>query len=503
VAATIAVDVVVQRLERLTWSAEQRVREAIALANNEILKQADASPAYVGMTCVLTLAVITDGRVTIGHVGDSRLYKLTPRGISKLTHDHSPIGEREDAREISEVEAMQHPRRNEVFRDVGSAFREPDDPDFIEIVTTTFEPESALLLCSDGLSDMLPSTAIERTVRQHAGDPAAVVSALIAAANEAGGKDNVTVVYVEGPRFAETPRLVAVPIQRRARAQTAAPEPATEDLTEARASGNAGAVVSSIWRTMLESRSAWLAAGVFAGVLLGIGLTIWPGLDPIVATPGRTLTVGTAAQYATIGAALDAARARDVVQVEPGEYEEAVTVKDGVTLTARVPGSVTLVAPAGRSGWVGVSAPGHLGARVSGIRVLGRPAAPIDVGLRLSGHDVSVDDVSVEGSVAVGMEIVNDGAIVVRGSRFTGIKGIPMRIGASARPAVRQNLFVRAPADEDAFGVAIAIAGAAAPQLTGNVFVGFSETLGPAARHELMHGNYSIRGSEGARTERP
>src|SRR5688500_9522617 len=77
VAATIAVDVIVQRLARPTWSAAQRVREAIALANNEILKQAEASPAHAGMTCVLTLAVVTDQRLTIGHVGDSRLYLLT------------------------------------------------------------------------------------------------------------------------------------------------------------------------------------------------------------------------------------------------------------------------------------------------------------------------------------------------------------------------------------------------------------------------------------------
>ncbi len=165
VAAAIAVDVITQRLERPIGTPAQRVREAIALANNEILRQAERSPAHAGMTCVLTLALLTEDQLTIGHVGDSRLYKLTRDGLRKLTHDHSPIGEREDAQEISEADAMKHPRRSEVFRDVGSAFHEPDDPDFIELVDATFEPDAALLLCSDGLSDMISSAVILRTVR--------------------------------------------------------------------------------------------------------------------------------------------------------------------------------------------------------------------------------------------------------------------------------------------------------------------------------------------------
>ena len=141
VAAAIAVDVITARLERPIGSPAQRVREAIALANNEILRQAERSPTHAGMTCVLTLALLTEDQLTIGHVGDSRLYKLTRDGLRKLTHDHSPVGEREDAHEMSEADAMKHPRRSEVFRDVGSAFHEPDDPEFIELVAATLEPD--------------------------------------------------------------------------------------------------------------------------------------------------------------------------------------------------------------------------------------------------------------------------------------------------------------------------------------------------------------------------
>src|SRR5215216_4696106 len=204
VAATIAADRIRRRVERQDAPAHVRVREAITLANREILLKAQSDPKLAGMACVLTLAVLEGQELTIGHVGDSRLYRLDARGISKLTHDQSPVGELEDARAISETAAMQDDRRNEVYRDVGSEPRDPDAEDFIELVRTRFDEDAALLLCSDGLTDMLSALEVNRIARLHAGTPAAAVAALIAAANEAGGKDNVTAVLVEGPKFRYT-----------------------------------------------------------------------------------------------------------------------------------------------------------------------------------------------------------------------------------------------------------------------------------------------------------
>jgi serine/threonine protein phosphatase PrpC len=155
------------------------------------------------MACVLTLAVLENGTAVVGHVGDSRLYQVRRGEIRKVTHDHSPVGEREDSRELSEADAMRHPRRNEVFRDVGSEEHTPDDADFIEIAGVPFDAESALLLCSDGLSDQVPSAEIRASVERHAGNPQAAVNELIAAANRAGGKDNVTVLVVEGEQFTQ------------------------------------------------------------------------------------------------------------------------------------------------------------------------------------------------------------------------------------------------------------------------------------------------------------
>src|SRR5262249_58941619 len=180
------------------------VRQANAIANNEIPRAAVLQPEWNGMACVLTVVVVDDSRAAVGHVGDTRLYKLRNDRIDKVTRDHSPIGEREDANELSELEAMHHPRRNEVYRDVGSDPHQLDDPDFIDACEIAFEPDAALLLCSDGLTDLVDSSSLHGIVKRCAGQPDRVVKELIDAANAAGGKDNISVVYVEGERFAPT-----------------------------------------------------------------------------------------------------------------------------------------------------------------------------------------------------------------------------------------------------------------------------------------------------------
>ena len=170
-AADVAVQMLRTRLERETGTVPDRVREAITVANNEIHRMSSMRPEWRGMACVLTVVVVEEGRAIVGHVGDTRLYKLRRGRIEKVTRDHSPIGEREDAREISELDAMQHPRRNEVYRDVGSEPHEPADPDFVDVQEITFEPDAALLLCTDGLTDLVHSSSINQIVRRHAGRP--------------------------------------------------------------------------------------------------------------------------------------------------------------------------------------------------------------------------------------------------------------------------------------------------------------------------------------------
>jgi serine/threonine protein phosphatase PrpC len=252
VAAGLAADAIRRQMRTSDKDtpAGQRIRDAIVLANQRILERSTLEPDLKGMSCVLTLAMVSDGALTVGHVGDSRLYKLTAGGIAKLTHDHSPIGDREDRGELTEIEAMRHPRRNEVYRDVGSQPHDAADEDFIEVLSTTLEPDAAVLVCSDGLSDLVTSVEIQRVVRKDSGDPASVVAALIDAANAAGGKDNITVAYVEGPDFPDRIRngaTLPLPARIVGEAQVLTPE------RPAPSRGNA-------WRPYL-----------FVGFLLGLG----------------------------------------------------------------------------------------------------------------------------------------------------------------------------------------------------------------------------------------
>ena len=196
VAAGIARDIIVKRMAWPTGSAEERLREAITLANNEIFRQGQQHPEWRGMGCVLTVALIEREKLTIGHVGDTRLYVLRQGKAVKITPDHSPIGLIEDGGLLAEVEAMRHPRRNEVSRDVGSEFHSPEDTGFVEVIERRVAPGESILLCSDGLTDLLTREEISRIEATHRADAVAVVEALIGAANEAGGRDNVTVVYV-------------------------------------------------------------------------------------------------------------------------------------------------------------------------------------------------------------------------------------------------------------------------------------------------------------------
>jgi serine/threonine protein phosphatase PrpC len=200
-AAQTAIEVIPRHLEGSQGDVAERVRQAITGANNEIYRRAQEREEWHGMACVLTLAVAHQDGIMLGHVGDSRLYLVWNGTLRKVTPDHSLVGELEDRGELTEAEAISHPKRNEVFRDVGSRPRAADEEEFIEIRSFPFRPAAALLLCTDGLSDMLTSAEMNEIVQRYSGDPSVVVRELVDAANRMGGKDNISVVFVAGPEF--------------------------------------------------------------------------------------------------------------------------------------------------------------------------------------------------------------------------------------------------------------------------------------------------------------
>jgi len=431
-AAAIARDVILQRLARPLGSSAERVREAIAIANNEIFRRSAAEPELAGMTCVVTLAVVSEGRVTVGHVGDSRLYKLRPGGVRKLTRDHSPVGEREDAGELGEIEAMQHPRRHEVFRDVGSALRDKDEPDYVEIVEDVLEDDAAILVCSDGLTDMIPSSAIARVVRTHAGDPEAVAAALIAAANEAGGRDNVTVVYAEAPGFADA---FKAGIGAEAPVEPAAAGAATSVTAGRRA-----------WPgRVVASRTTWFvlgaALGVLGALLLAWRLTNEPPMvgRTLIAAPQASETVG------TLAAAVQVARAGDVIRLEPGIYAESVEVPEGVALRARVAGASLFVRPAAATGrWVAIIASGSSGGVISGIRVASTTEAPVQVAVQVGGHGRAIELMQIDGPVEAAVQLLPDTTASLQGSQFA-VSGVAVALAPRSQLEATGNVFVGPP----------------------------------------------------------
>src|SRR5688572_8287916 len=151
-AAAIAADVLRASLGR---ASEADLRAAFARASDAIYQAATQDPTLAGMACVASLAAVSNGHVRFAHVGDTRLYKLQAGKIIKLTRDQSPVGELEDGGALSETEAMRHPRRNEIYKDLGSRSPGPDVAGSVLTGEATFEPDAALLLCSDGLSDQV------------------------------------------------------------------------------------------------------------------------------------------------------------------------------------------------------------------------------------------------------------------------------------------------------------------------------------------------------------
>ena len=174
------------------------LKQAVIAANNAIYERRQVDTARPNMSCVLTSVIVDAERKVIDmvHVGDTRLYQFNAGVLTKLSHDHSLVGYREEIGDLTEEQAMHHPQRNVISRDVGSDMHEVEDRDFLEATEFPLMPNSILLLCSDGLTDLITSRQIisvlklESSLEERA-------QMLIDLANEAGGKDNITVVLVE------------------------------------------------------------------------------------------------------------------------------------------------------------------------------------------------------------------------------------------------------------------------------------------------------------------
>jgi PPM family protein phosphatase len=171
---------------------EARVDELIQEANRRVYQRQSEDASASGMGTTMTVALVEDGRVAIGHVGDSRAYLVRDRKLEQLTEDHSLVAELVRSGKLSPEEADSHPQRSVITRVLGT------DPD-VDVDTFSVDTMAGdlFLLCSDGLTSMVDDETILRLVERNRSDLNAAAKALVRAANKGGGEDNITVIFFE------------------------------------------------------------------------------------------------------------------------------------------------------------------------------------------------------------------------------------------------------------------------------------------------------------------
>lgn len=174
------------------------LRESIFYVNRVLYNHANDNVEFKGMGTTLEAALIHGNSCLISHVGDSRIYAISHKGIRQVTKDHSYVNVLIESGEITEEEAANHPQRNLIMKALGS--ERTIDPEFYSI---EFDEEMYLLLCTDGLSNKVDNHSIQTIVLAEI-TLKEKVEALVALANKMGGEDNISVILLR-PTDTEVP----------------------------------------------------------------------------------------------------------------------------------------------------------------------------------------------------------------------------------------------------------------------------------------------------------
>jgi PPM family protein phosphatase len=174
-----------------------RLREAIHRANVAVAERASNDPRLTGMGTTLTALVVGSDRIYLGHVGDSRAYLLRDGELQALTEDHTLVRRMVREGRLTPEQAEIHPQRSVLTRALGI-----EDQLEVDQATVEVTVGDRLLLCSDGLTSMVSDEDIRKILAGH-DEPQAASEALVEAANEAGGQDNITTVVIDVEDAAE------------------------------------------------------------------------------------------------------------------------------------------------------------------------------------------------------------------------------------------------------------------------------------------------------------
>jgi protein phosphatase len=239
-------------------TGEARVAALIEEANRRVFRRATEDREASGMGTTMTVALVEDERVAIGHVGDSRAYLYRGGRLEQLTDDHSLVAELVRSGKLTPEEAEAHPQRSVITRALGT-----DSEVDVDTFAVRAEPGDLFLLCSDGLTAMVDDDTIVEAIEQHRSNLAEAAKALVNAANRGGGEDNITVVFFEldgdGDDTAKTASSVAV-------------EHATAD--EETLDESQGQPVVEVAPRRRRSKALW-ALAVVAVLLMAAAVILW------------------------------------------------------------------------------------------------------------------------------------------------------------------------------------------------------------------------------------
>ncbi|MDX1614341.1 MAG: protein phosphatase 2C domain-containing protein [Candidatus Promineifilaceae bacterium] len=238
VASRLAVDSVKSYFDKLTRAEHmpKHIEQAILSANRNVHEASRENPEYRGMSTTMVVAAVVDGQLYTGTVGDSRIYLLRDGKLRQISVDHTWAQEAIEAGLLTRQQAKQHPNRNVIRRHLGGSLDvEVDHRLMLKSGQSleeaeanqgaTVRPGDTLLLCSDGLTDMITDQSVADSLAAHYDNLERCANELVDKANEAGGKDNITIVLIQVPGGQAPGAVVPVgePEQQAAPAAAAAP----------------------------------------------------------------------------------------------------------------------------------------------------------------------------------------------------------------------------------------------------------------------------------------
>lgn len=353
IAAELAREAVLQRLSKPVGEIIPIMIDCFNQANQKILDEKKRVKEHDSMACVATLALVDIERNQFyyAHVGDTRLYLLRDNSLIKISHDQSFVGFLEESGRVSEAEAMAHPKRNEINKALGFEGNLAKDSEYIETGQSPFLSGDMLLLCSDGLTDLVTSNDITTIITMEGLSLKDKAKQLIDVANANGGRDNITVVLVKNNKQALKHDATLPAANQKKNEHSIATEPLKDPAPIAQHQKP---------EPMPQKNNGWLVVVLALLTLLFLGGNLWQyqqnkqtttvvaeAVSPVDSKPQSVLQ--TKLQSAIDGLKGNLLLLTDTAYPSPISINRVIQIKSD-TLFIKTKGKIELVADSGYNG---------------------------------------------------------------------------------------------------------------------------------------------------------